>query len=168
MGERWSDPLVSQVSMWRRHLVFNPETSVCCVFNSVSTPSFNALETENDSEVSLSKSKEEEFPSSSRPFRRETRATRRAMQNRESRRKNGETVVLPNVPFTPNCKSQLISAVSFIFYRKRKRDRVLDRGGGWRRWWIFWEVELSKTSTVEQTQKQERPTHSELWEKKAR
>ncbi|KAG7319574.1 hypothetical protein KOW79_016717 [Hemibagrus wyckioides] len=45
-------------------------------------------ESENDSEVSLSKSKEEEFPSSSRPFRRETRATRRAMQNRESRRKN--------------------------------------------------------------------------------
>ncbi|KAK3513530.1 hypothetical protein QTP70_016463 [Hemibagrus guttatus] len=45
-------------------------------------------ESENDSEVSLSKSKEEEFLSSSQPFRRETRATRRAMQNRGARRKN--------------------------------------------------------------------------------
>ncbi|XP_060761728.1 bromodomain and WD repeat-containing protein 3 isoform X2 [Neoarius graeffei] len=44
-------------------------------------------ESENDSEVALSESKEE-FPSSSQSFRRETRATRRAMQNREARRKN--------------------------------------------------------------------------------
>ncbi|XP_034170541.2 bromodomain and WD repeat-containing protein 3 isoform X3 [Pangasianodon hypophthalmus] len=44
-------------------------------------------ESENDSEVSLSESKEE-FPPSSQPFRRETRATRRAMQKREARKKN--------------------------------------------------------------------------------
>ncbi|KAF5906074.1 bromodomain and WD repeat-containing protein 3-like isoform X1 [Clarias magur] len=45
-------------------------------------------ESENDGEVSLSESKEEEFPSSSQPYRRETRAARRAMQNRKERRKN--------------------------------------------------------------------------------
>ncbi|XP_017351454.2 bromodomain and WD repeat-containing protein 3 isoform X2 [Ictalurus punctatus] len=45
-------------------------------------------ESENDSEVSLSESKEEDFPSFSQPFRRETRATRRAIQNREAKRKN--------------------------------------------------------------------------------
>ncbi|XP_060731875.1 bromodomain and WD repeat-containing protein 3 isoform X2 [Tachysurus vachellii] len=45
-------------------------------------------ESDSDSEVSLNKSKEEDFPSSSQPFRRETRATRRALQNREAKRKN--------------------------------------------------------------------------------
>ncbi|XP_046732894.1 bromodomain and WD repeat-containing protein 3 isoform X3 [Silurus meridionalis] len=43
-------------------------------------------ESENDSEVSLSESKEE-FPSS-QPFRRETRAARRAMQKKEAKRQN--------------------------------------------------------------------------------
>lgn len=81
--------------------------------NSVST-SFIALESENDSEVALSESKEE-FLSSSQPFRRETRATRRAMQNRGARRKNGEATVLPNVLFTRNCKSQFILAIPSIF-----------------------------------------------------
>lgn len=81
----------------------------------VSTPLVIASESENDSDVSLSESKEKEFPSSSQSFRRETRATRRAMQTREARRKNGEAAVLPSVLFTPNCKSRFILTAPSIF-----------------------------------------------------
>lgn len=47
---------------------------------------------DHDSKQSLSQSEEDEEPSSlSRVFRRETRATRRAAQNKGAKRKHGET-----------------------------------------------------------------------------